>query len=74
MLKTGMRDEILPVRFRRNRIRGAMHFSRTGCITFVISAIDAEVFPAVQGAIAESIATPALYGDGFYDQNPQEWE
>jgi hypothetical protein len=51
-----------------------MHFSRTGCITFIVSAIDAEVFPAMQGAIAGSIATNVLDGDSFYDQDTQEWE
>lgn len=74
MLKTGMKNEVLPVRFRRNRLRGSMHFSRTGCITFIVSAIDAEVFPAMQGAIAGSIATNVLDGDSFYDQDTQEWE
>lgn len=35
MVKIGMKDEILPIHFRPNRIRGSLHFSRTGVISFV---------------------------------------
>ncbi len=35
MIKMGMKDAIMPVIFRGNRLRGAIHFSRTGCISFL---------------------------------------
>jgi hypothetical protein len=35
MIKMGMKDAIMPVIFRGNRVRGAIHFSRTGCISFL---------------------------------------
>jgi hypothetical protein len=47
MFKVGMRDEIIPVRFRPAGIHGALHFSRTGCISFIITALDSEIFPPV---------------------------
>ncbi len=36
MLRIGMKDEVLPVSFRPNRIRGALHISRTGICSFII--------------------------------------
>jgi len=35
MIKMGMKDAVMPVVFRGNRVRGAIHFSRTGCISFL---------------------------------------
>lgn len=35
MIKIGMKDETIPVHFRANRIRGSLHFSRTGVISFI---------------------------------------
>ena len=69
MLKVGLRDEIIPVWFRPNWIHGSLHFSRTGCLSFIFTATDPERFPKMEGAIAESIATIAANTDSFYDED-----
>lgn len=54
MMPWGMKDEVIPVRFRPNWIRGSMHFRRTGCISFIITATDPEIFaPVVSGGYEE---------------------
>jgi hypothetical protein len=35
MIKKWMRNEVVPLKFRPARIRGSLHFSRTGIITFL---------------------------------------
>lgn len=35
MVELGMKDEVFPINFRPARIHGALHFSRTGIISFV---------------------------------------
>jgi len=35
MIKIGMKDDVVPIKFRPARIRGSLHFSRTGCISFI---------------------------------------
>jgi hypothetical protein len=35
MIKIGMKDDVVPVKFRPARVRGSLHFSRTGCISFI---------------------------------------
>lgn len=72
MWKVGMRNEVVPVRFRPNWIRGALHFSNTGIISFVITAVDPEVFGKVKGENVGDFSTIALYSDGFYDQSNEE--
>jgi hypothetical protein len=47
MAKVGMKDEIIPIRCRRNRIRGSVHFSRTGLVSMVITSLDREIFGAI---------------------------
>jgi hypothetical protein len=69
MLKIGMRNEIVSVRFRPDWIHGSIHFSRTGCINFVFSAMDPERFPKMEGANLEEFATIAANSDSFYDEN-----
>lgn len=65
MLKTGMRNEILPVRFRPDWIHGALHLSRTGCLSFVFTATDPKRFPKMEGASLGELATIAAESDGF---------
>lgn len=72
MWKVGMRNEIVPVRFRPNWIHGALHFSNSGVISFVITAVDPEVFGKVKGANVGDFATALLNGDGFYDKDGEE--
>ncbi len=69
MLKMRMRNEILPVRFRPNWIHGSIHLSRTGCLSFIFSAIDPERFPRMEGASLGELATIAAESDGFYDED-----
>lgn len=47
MIPWGMKDEVIPVRFRPNWIRGSLHFFRSGCIEFVVTACDPEIFCSV---------------------------
>jgi hypothetical protein len=72
MLKVGMRDEIIPCWFRPRWIHGSIHLKRTGCISFIFTAVDPEVFPKSKGANVEDFATALLYGDGFYDKDNKE--
>lgn len=69
MLKTGMRNEILPVRFRPDWIHGALHLSRTGCCSFIFTATDPKRFPKMEGASLGELATIAAESDGFYDED-----
>lgn len=72
MLKIRMRDEIIPVTFRPNWIHGALHFSDTGIISFVITTIDHSVFPRVERENLEEFSTALLNGDNFYDKDGEE--
>jgi hypothetical protein len=72
MLKIGMKDAIIPVKFRPNWIHGALHFSRTGIISFIVTAIDPEKFPKSKGANVEDLATVGSYSDGFYDEDNEK--
>ncbi len=56
IFKVGMRDEIIPVRFRPAGIHGALHFSRTGCISFIITALDSEKFPRLDPVDYQSVS------------------
>jgi len=35
MIKKWMRNEVVPLKFRPARVRGSLHFSRTGIISFI---------------------------------------
>jgi hypothetical protein len=72
MMKVGMKDEIIPVRFRPNWVHGSVHFCRTGCISFVIAALDPERFPKAQGESFGELSTLALHGDNFYDSGSEK--
>jgi hypothetical protein len=56
MFKVGMRDEIIPVRFRPAGIHGSVHFSRTGLISFVVVSLDSEIFPPVSPVDYRSVS------------------
>jgi hypothetical protein len=55
MFKMGMRDEIIPLRFRPAGIHGSVHFSRTGVVSFVIVALDSEKFPRLDPEDYQSV-------------------
>jgi hypothetical protein len=57
MAKVGMKDEIIPIRCRRNRIRGSLHFSRTGVVSMVIHSFDIEAFGGTYSKNPEVFAT-----------------
>jgi hypothetical protein len=57
MATVGMKDEIVPVRFRRNRIHGSLHFCRSGICSFVIHAMDIERFGGSYSKNPEIFAT-----------------
>jgi hypothetical protein len=57
MAKVGMKDEIVPIRSRHNRVRGSLHFSRTGVMSMVIVSLDSEIFGSSYSKNPEVFAT-----------------
>jgi hypothetical protein len=49
-----------------------LHISRTGILSFVITAIDPEVFPKIKGENVGDFSTLASYGDSFFDSDNQK--
>jgi hypothetical protein len=72
MLKVGMKDEVFTCWFRPNWIHGTLHFSRTGCLTFLFRAADPKVSSKTKGENVEDFSTATLYGDAFYDSDNEE--
>jgi hypothetical protein len=72
MMKVGMKDEVFTCWFRPNWIHGSIYLSRTGCLTYIFTAIDPKVFPRIKGASLEEIATATVYGDGFNNKDGEE--
>ncbi len=72
MVKVGMKDEALSCWFRPSWVHGSLHFSRSGCLTFLFTAIDPKVFPKSKGENVRDFSTVALCGDAFYDSNSEE--
>jgi hypothetical protein len=57
MLEIGMKNEIVPIRFRPRGISGSIHFSRTGLVSFVITSLDTEIFCGGLEQTRKSLAT-----------------
>jgi hypothetical protein len=57
MAKVGMRDEVVPLRFRHNRVHGSLHCCRTGVISMVVHALDIEAFGGTYSKNSEIFAT-----------------
>lgn len=72
MFKTGMKDEILPVRFGHNWIRGSVHISRTGLLSFVITAMDSERFPKVERKNPEIFSDGQAEDGSYFQSNSKE--
>lgn len=74
MFKVGMKDEIVPVRFRPPGVHGSMHFSRTGCISFVVVSLDSEIFPRLDPADYQAL--PQVDGKDAiaHIASSQEWQ
>lgn len=62
----GMKNETIPVRFRPNWIRGSIHYSRTGLVTFVITATDPEIFAPVPRKNYEIFSDMEDEADSYY--------
>lgn len=71
MLEIGMKNEIVPIRFRPRGISGSLHFSRTGLVSFVITALDTEIFCGGLEQTRKSLAT-TQQADGVYESG-KEW-
>jgi hypothetical protein len=72
MSKWGMKDEVLPVSFRPNWIHGSLHFRRTGIITFIITALNREMFPQMVRANVEDFAEHELEASRDYSKDIEE--
>ena len=71
MLEIGMKNEIVPIRFRPRGISGSLHFSRTGLVSFVITSLDTEIFCGGLEQTRKSFATNDTEA-GFYESG-KEW-
>ncbi len=71
MFIAGMKDEIIPVAFRPNRIHGSIHFSRSGVINFVIVALDNERFAAIDSKTCQSFAADDELSTSVYSR--EKW-
>jgi len=67
-----MRDEVIPVRIRPSRISGAIHISRTGLISLVITALDTERFHPINEQARKSLAVTEGQASGVYASG-EEW-
>ena len=72
MSKWGMRDEVLPVSFRPNWIRGSLHFRRTGVISFVINSLSREMFPKISEANVGNFAEREMERTSKYSEDDEE--
>jgi hypothetical protein len=72
MSRWGMKDEILPVSFRPNWIHGSLHFRRTGIITFIITALNREMFPQMVRANVGDFAEPEPEAGREYSKDIEE--
>jgi hypothetical protein len=66
LLKAGLKDEMVTVRFRRNWIHGNLFVSRHGLYTFNLRAIDPEIFPQIPSKTPEDFAELSVEDASFY--------
>jgi hypothetical protein len=72
MLEWGMKDEIIPVHFRPSWIHGSIHCKRSGCISFVITAIDREVFASLPRKNHEIFSDMEVEDVSYYQSSRKE--
>lgn len=72
MLVTGMKDEVLPVIFRPSWIRGALHFSRTGIINFVVTALDRSSLDKRASDAWQSVTGREFQDSSIYEHSNEE--
>ena len=65
-LEAGLKDEVLPVKFRCDWVRGNVFISRHGLHTFNLRAIDPEVFPQMPSKTPEDFAELPVEDVSFY--------
>ncbi len=72
MLGAGMKDEVVAIRFRPNWIHGALHFSRTGIINFVVTAFDASRIDKGISSAWQSVTGTEIQDSGIYKFGNEE--
>jgi hypothetical protein len=72
MFKKWLKDETLPLRFRRNWIRGTVNFSRSGLITFQLYANDPEVFVEIDRRNWQISSAGEVEDASFYSSDYEE--
>ncbi len=72
MLKTGIKDEMLPLRIRPNRFRGSVHVSRTGIISFVIGSTAASVLTEIDRKNWEIFSASGAEDASYYQSSREE--
>jgi hypothetical protein len=69
MFKCGIRDEIISVVFRPDWLHGSLHISRTGICSFILTAIDREVFPSFERENLEIFSNHLVEDASYYQSN-----
>jgi hypothetical protein len=69
MFKVGIKDEVIPVSFRPDWIHGSLHISRTGICSFILTAIDREVFPSFERENLEIFSNHLVEDASYYQSN-----
>jgi hypothetical protein len=72
MLKTGIKDEILPLRIRPNRFRGSLHISRTGVVSFVLGSTAASVLTEVDRKNSQIFSAGEEEDASYYQSSREE--
>lgn len=72
MMSWGMRDETVPVRFRPSWIHGSIHYSRTGILTFIVTATDPEIFSPEPRKNPEIFSSLEVEDTSYYEPCQKE--
>jgi hypothetical protein len=72
MLKTGIKDEMLPLRIRPNRFRGSVHVSRTGIVSFVLGSTAASVFTETDRKNSQIFSASEAEDASYYQSDHEE--
>jgi len=69
-----LRDEILPVRFRCNWVRGHINISRSGLYSFVLTATDPELLDETVRRNWEISSPHEVEDASYYQSYQEEWD
>ena len=72
MFKKWLKDETLPLRFRRNWIRGTVSFSRSGLVSFQLYANDPDVFAEIDRRNWKISSASEIEDASYYQSYNQE--